>query len=236
MLLTASTVWLALHFHLGVLILADVLVVGSATLSPQHAAVLAEHRLSSTRSVVNIANLVRQYDSSNLGISSLLLRDPYPEHASNCFSRAARSIVNLVGCRVITPPVATVMASALFHGLDTIRHISWSANDSLPALIGLFRDRGITVSSPDLASLHTTSSVNATAAILDAAVTPEMLESETLKELGVQAVADPSLVTKTIERHEVAEFNMDFGLDYLHWIDFTAVMGDWEFQDCFSVE
>jgi len=221
-----------LHFHLGVLLLADNLAVSFAALRPEHQASTAGHRLSSTRAVVNVINLVRQYDSANPDKSSLLLRDPYPEHASNCFSRAARSVLHLVESGTITRAIATVLAPALFKGLKTIGQISLSASESLAVLTTLFQEHGIspgTINTNEFTFTDSTKSI-----LLDSAVTPDMLENETLKELGQQATADPSLVTKTIERHELAELDLDFGLESLHWIDFTAVTGDWDFQDCFA--
>lgn len=193
---------------------------------------VANHRLASTRAVVNVINLVRQFDSFNPQDSSLLLRDPYPEHASNTLNRAARSIVSLTSKGTITPAVAAVLASTVLQGLLIVSQISFSAADYLPILTLLFRDHGILTHVPGPLLQDPTN--GATSVLLDSAITSEMLETETLKELGQQAIADPSLVLKSIERHEMPASTPDFGLDYLQYIDFTAVAGAWDFEDCFA--
>ncbi|ETN40865.1 uncharacterized protein HMPREF1541_05145 [Cyphellophora europaea CBS 101466] len=225
-------VWLVLHFNLGVLILADTLVAGSVALTLDNQVSIDEHRLASTRAVVNVINLVRQLDSFNMDQPSLLLRDPYPEHASNCLNRAAKSVLGLVQAATITADAAAIFASALLQGLQIISQISFSASEALPTLLNLLHDNGIPVSAKHSSS-QTPMGANVSI-VLDSAVTPEMLEHETLKELGQQAATDPALVSKTIERHEAAEATPNFGLDYLQFIDFTAVTGDWDFDDCFA--
>lgn len=165
------------------------------------------------------------------GPSSLLLRDPYPEHASNCFSRAGHSILHLLEAQTLTFQSATAMAASITRGLECITQVSYTASESLTTLTTLFQNRGIVVNCSE--SKYSLNNVRSTS-VSEPAVTPGMLETETLKELGHQASADPALVTKTIERHEPMEQNVDFGLDYLQWIDFSAVAAPWEFQDCFS--
>lgn len=218
-----------LHYHLGVLILADTLAAGSAALGLDEQVSIANHRLASTRAVVNVINLVRQLDNFNPEKSSLLLRDPYPEHASNCLHRAAKSVLGLVQSGSITTPIAAVLASALLQGLQIVSQISFSAAESLSTLTATFREHGVPLSAKDMSSQQVP-----TAILLDSAVTPEMLENETLKELGHQAVADPGLVVKSIERYEIDDSTPNFGLGYLQYIDFTAVAGDWDFEDCFA--
>lgn len=226
------TVWLVLHYHLGVLILADTLAAGSAALGLDEQVSIANHRLASTRAVVNVINLVRQFDNFNPDKSSLLLRDPYPEHASSCLHRAAKSVVGLIRSGSITTVIAAVLASALLQGLQIVSQISFSASESLSALATLFQEHGIPLNAKDTSQQAHTEA--ASSILLDSSVTPEMLENETLKELGHQAEADPALVLKSIERHEIETPSPTFGLGYLQFIDFTAVAGDWDFEDCFA--
>lgn len=229
-----DSVWLVIHFHLGILILADSLSAASASLTHEDEITVFNRRLGSVRAIVNVVNLVRQFDSLNQQQSSLLLRDPYPEHASNALTRAAKSVINLSKGGSIGPAAASVLASALMEGLRLVCRISYSAEQSLNELTALFAAHGILLSSSQ--AQVGANPTNSPAIALDAALTPEMLESSTLRELGQQAAADPSLVEKTIERHElsVSGSTPDFGLDYLQFIDFTAVAGDWDFEDVFA--
>lgn len=222
---------------MGVLILSDTIAVRNTDLSPEHNAHIAEYRMSSTRAVVNLINLVLQMDMHSDGpSSSLLLKDPYPEHASNCFSRAAHSVLFLFHTNLLTQQVASFMAATLFSGLEIVSQISYSAGEHLAGLRVLYQKNNLNVKhiKPLHFPPHAAETVMTIAS--DSHVTPGMLEDETVKELGYQASADPALVTKTIERHEVIPDHMmfDFGLDYLPWIDSDLLTQEWDFEDCFS--
>jgi hypothetical protein len=207
---------------------------GSATTTLDQEVTIANHRLGSVRALVNVINLVRQFDNLNQQQTSLLLRDPYPEHASNALNRAGKSIVGLLRTETIPASAATVLASSVVQGLRIVRQISFTAAQALDDLAILFRENGL-----QLQTDYTPHDAAGSATLpiaLDSAVTPEMLENETLRELGQQAVADPSLVLKSIERHEGYGSTPDFGLDYLQYIDFSAVARDWDFEDVFACE
>lgn len=220
-----------IHFQLGILILADSLAAGPVQTTLEEELTIANYRLGSVRSIVNIINLVRQFDNLNPHRPSLLLRDPYPEHASNAMSRAAKSVVGLVRTEAITVAAASVLASSLMQGLRVVSQISLSASQTLRDLPDLFSASGISTAAD---SIHVIHQAVVESMPLDSAITPEMLDSETLRELGQQAASDPSLVLKTIERHETSGATPDFGLDYLQFIDFTAVAADWDFDDVFA--
>lgn len=184
--------------------------------------------MSSTRAIVNLVNLTLQADGHIRDTSSsILLRDPYPEHVSNGLSRAAHSILYLFNSRLLTARMAETMASALFTGLQILSQISYSAADAVPTLLALYRDAKLTVMTSE--SQQSIQLPLATALAPDTPVTLETFENGTLIELGHQASADPSLVNKTIERHE-AEIRTEFMLDDLQWTDFNSVSQDWAFE------
>jgi hypothetical protein len=225
------TVWLVIHFYLGILILADALVVGRADTTLEEAATIANYKLGAVRAIANIINLVRQFDTLNPEQSSLLLRDPYPEHASTAMLKAAESVVGLMKTQIIATGTASVLASSIMQGLRIVAQISYSAEQALNKLPSMFRENGV----PLTGNLVTHGSSNTfPTVLLDSAVTPEMLGNETLRELRQQAESDPRLVLRTIERHEMPDSTTDFGLDYLQYIDFSAVAADWDFDDVFA--
>ncbi|OHE90788.1 hypothetical protein CORC01_13928 [Colletotrichum orchidophilum] len=198
---------------------------------------IADYRLGSVRAIVNTINLVQQFDNLNPHQTSLLLRDPYPEHASNAMARAAKSVVSLTRTEAITMAAASVLAGSIMQALQVVAHISFSASQALTDLPILLRENNIALPISITGGNNSAAAAAANATMsLDSAVTPEMLENETLRELGQQAASDPGLVLKTIERHETEApgSTPDFGLDYLQFIDFSAVAEVWDFDDVFS--
>ncbi|KPI44537.1 uncharacterized protein AB675_8340 [Cyphellophora attinorum] len=224
-------IWLVIHFHLGILILADALDVGLAETTLEEDATIAKYKLGAVRGIANIINLVRQFDNLNPQQSSLLLRDPYPEHASTAMLKAAESVVGLMKTQVITTGAASVLASSIMQGLRIVAQISYSAEQAQNNLPSIFQESGVPLASNGGA--HGRANPVPTV-LLDSAVTPEMLGNETLRELRQQAESDPRLVLKTIERHEIPDSTTDFGLDYLQYIDFSTVAANWEFDDVFA--
>jgi hypothetical protein len=106
---------LALHFHLGVLILLD-------TFENQHSVPLegtfdiSSCRLASTRAIVNLINLMLLHGETCVGDNaySIILKDPYPEHTRNGISRAASSVLRLIRTLALKKPVGEIMAAPLF--------------------------------------------------------------------------------------------------------------------------
>ncbi|KAH8801422.1 hypothetical protein F5884DRAFT_514072 [Xylogone sp. PMI_703] len=223
---------LNLHYHLGVLILVDTLDCQNeaANIHPQFDSTC--YRITSTRSIVNMVNLALQADAYITdNSSSILLRDPYPEHVSNGLSRAAHSILHLFHLMLIPVQTAEIMASSLFTGLEIMSQVSYSAAESLETLRRLFLEAKLVIKRrPDLPSqqLASTDSIAS-----DSPVTPEIFEQNTVKELGL-AIDDPSLVDKSIERHEIKEFPLMYAWEDLAWVDFSSVVQNWDFEDCFS--
>ena len=191
---------------------------------------IAGTRLSSTRAIVNLINLTLQTDAYSTNSSSVLLQDPYPEHISNALSRAAHSILDLFHAMVLPSQIAESMASSLFIGLEILSQLSYTAGASLVALYPLYADAKLEIKSRHSATSHQLPTpVSMTA---DSPVTRELFEEETLRELGL-ATGDPSLVNKTIERHEAANMSQVLVVeDYLPWVEFDFATQGWGFEVC----
>ncbi|OQV08533.1 hypothetical protein CLAIMM_12789 isoform 2 [Cladophialophora immunda] len=219
---------LALHFHLGVLILVDVLETLHEVATETFIDIGA-CRLSSTRAVVNLTNLMLLQGDADAGAeaSSIFLKDPYPEHTRNGISRASYSVLHLFRGMSLTKQVAEIMAAPLFAALGILSQVSYTAEESLRGLRKAYSDA-------DLAVMTGVSTYLVTAPPdLDLSITPEMFEDETVRELDL-AEEDPNLVDKTIGRHEAHEISYDFDCFDLEGIDFTSVMHEWAFEGCFS--
>ena len=221
---------LSLHYHLGVLILVD-------TLDWHHGMDLTRSdinidttRLSSTRTVVNLINLMLSQAEpfSNNNTTSLILKDPYPEHTRNGLSRAAHSVLKLYEARSLPKQVAEIMASSLFAGLEVLRQISYTAAESLVDLYDAFSksDLDIRRRQPEASTYLT-----AVPSPFGSALAPELFEEETARQLDL-AGEDPLLVNKTIGRHEVQEASIDFAWFDLDGTDFDFVTQDWSFEVC----
>ncbi|KAB5585770.1 hypothetical protein GE09DRAFT_37712 [Coniochaeta sp. 2T2.1] len=225
-----SYLLLSFHFHLGVLILVDTLDVQCELPFPNNHFNIACTRLSSTRAIVNLINLTLQTDAYSTNSSSVLLQDPYPEHISNALSRAAHSILDLFHAMVLPSQTAESMASSLFIGLEILSQVSYTAGASLVTLHPLFADAKLEIKSRHSAPSHQLPTpVSMTA---DSPVTRELFEEETLRELGL-ATGDPSLVDKTIERHEAADVAQVLVVqDYLPWVEFDFATQGWGFEVC----
>lgn len=229
-LLTYFLVLLSFHFHMGVLILVDTLDVQQELSHTDTQFDIVGARMSSVRAIVNLINLTLQTDVyANDSSTSILLRDPYPEHISNGLSRAAHSILSLFHSMMLPSHTAEVMASSLFSGLEILSQISYTAVGSLAALHPLYADAKLAIKCRQSApSYHLSTTASVTT---ESPVTPELFEEETVRELGL-ASGDPSLVNKTIKRHEMLELPQDPVWDYLPWVDFGSVTQDWGFEVC----
>jgi hypothetical protein len=212
----------------GVLILADTLAAEDipATVDPRFN--MTDRRLFSARAIVNIINLTSQIDLHNNISSSILLRDPYPEHISNGLSRTAYSILCLYNLKVLLLETAEIMASVIFSALEILTQVSYSAADSLSVLQSLYIDAKLNFKSGPSAS--TSRLVLSPTALTSSPITSETFKDEVVQELGQQAITDPSLVNKTIEQYEVQDISPDLMLDDLPWVDFSQVGQGWTFE------
>ncbi|RDW57124.1 hypothetical protein BP6252_13870 [Coleophoma cylindrospora] len=220
---------LNLHYHMGVLIFVETVDTFqdlSKTISSRFNSI--DYRLTSTRAIVNLVNLSLQVDVHRESTSSLLLRDPYPEHISNGLSRAAHSIVYLCRSKLLNTDAANAMASAILSGLDILSQVSYTAAESLTPLRELFSDAKLMANSSCIT--QSAGLVAPIAALSNSLVSSQTFEDEIIKELGQQASVDPSLVNKTIEQHELIALSADSMLEDLQWIDFNAMRQDWSFE------
>jgi hypothetical protein len=221
---------LSFHFHLGVLILVDTLDAQPETQDLDTSCDITAYRLSSTRAIVNLINLMllqaEPYTSQNT--TSIILKDPYPEHTRNGLSRAAYSVLHLSSTRSLPNQVAEIMASSLFAGLEILTQISYTAAESLGKLQKVYAEANLFVKRRQAVP---SACLTATASSLDSQVTPQIFEKETVRQLGL-AVEDPSLVDKSIERHETPNVPEDFEWYDLPGIDVSFVTQDWVFDVC----
>lgn len=158
--------------------------------------------------------------------TSIILKDPYPEHTRNGLSRAASSVLKLYSSRSLPKQVAEIMASSLFAGLEVLRQISYSASESLHDLYMEYSkfDLVIRRRQPVPAT-----NLTVVPSAYEAALTPELFEEATFKQLDL-AGEDPFLVNKTIGRHETHEIPDDFAWFDLDGADLTFMNQDWSFQ------
>lgn len=216
---------LALHFHLGVLILADTLdAVQHKTAAMNLPINIAMCRLASTRAIVNVINLMLLQDESFTGPGNacLIHKDAYPEHTRNALTRAAYSVLKLYRARSLLKRTAEIMVSTLFSGLDAVAPFSYIPEDLLEKLHSAYGETDLEIRRRRLggpgSSQETTD-------------TPDIFEEETVKQLDL-AGDDPSLIDKSIERHETPR---DYANDITIWddlpeIDFSSITQDWTFE------
>lgn len=215
---------LALHFHLGVLILADTLeAVQHKTTALKLPINIAMCRLSSTRAIVNLINLMLLQDESFTGPDNarLIHKDPYPEHTRNTLTRAAYSVLKLYNAMSLLKQTAEIMASTLFSGLDALAPFSYAPDGSLEKLHSAYGETDLEIRRRR---------VGGPSASQEATDAPDIFEEETVKQLGL-AEDDPSLIDKSIERHETREYANDSTTwDDLPEIDFSSISQDWTFE------
>jgi len=223
---------LSFHFYLGVLVLVDTMETRPETLDLDPRFNITVWRLSSTRAIVNLINLMLLQGDTYAGddTTNIILKDPYPEHTRNCLSRAAYSVLHLFNIMALPSQVAEIMASSLFAGLEILTQISYTAAESLDKLYKAYAEGKVLVKRRQTGpSMYLT----AAASSLDLQVTPQIFEDETVKHLSL-AGEDPSLVDKTIERHETQEVLQNFEWYDLSEIDVTSITHDWAFDVCDS--
>ena len=210
---------------MGILILLDTLeCVESLSLQPVTQANNASYRLSSTRAIVNLINLVLQTDEQLQDSPtriSILLKDPYPEHVSNGLTRAANSLLQLYKASILPAPVVEMMSSAVFTGLEILTQISYSAASSLAELHVVYEEVQLKCKSRQALPA---------ACSIPSPVAPETFQDEIVHGLENQAIADPGLVRKSIERHEKIEDMSMFIPDDLQWMDIISGGQDWAFD------
>lgn len=159
--------------------------------------------------------------------TSIILKDPYPEHTRNGLSRAAYSVLKLYNSLSLPKKVAEIMASSLLAGLEVLRQISYSATDSLKGLHAAYSKTDLVIRHRQPAPSTYLTAVPST---YGAALTPELFEEATFKQLDL-AGDDPYLVSNTIGRHETYEFPADdFAWFDLDSTEFDFMNQDWSFQ------
>lgn len=187
-------------------------------------------RLSSTRAIVNLINLILLQVEPYTGDepSSIILKDPYPEHTRNGLTRAAYSVLKLLGTMSLPMQLAEIMATSLFAGLEILSQISYTAAECLEKLQKVYSEANVSVKRRQTVPSEY---LSAAASTLSSSITPEIFEEETIQQLGL-AGEDPSLVDKTIERYEPDELPREFAWYDLTEIDFTTFTQDWAFEVC----
>lgn len=185
-----------------------------------------DYRLSSTRAIVNLINLVLQTDDQMddlLPKTSILLKDPYPEHVSNGLSRAASSLLRLYKHKSLNGNTVEAMSAAVFTGLEILTQVSYSASNSLGDLRGQY----------DAVQLKYKSRQRLPSACsIPSPIVPESFQDEIVNGLENQAIADPALVNKSIERHEKLE-DMSMSMyipDDIPWMMDALSGQEWAFN------
>lgn len=158
--------------------------------------------------------------------TSIILKDPYPEHTRNGLSRAAYSVLKMYTSLSLPKQVAEIMASSLFAGLEVLKQISYSATESLNDLYEEYSKSNLA-----LRRRQPVPSTNLTAvpSTHEAALTPELFEEATFRQLDL-AGEDPFLINKTIGRHETNEQADDFAWFDLDGADLEWMNQDWSFE------
>lgn len=226
--LTTKIVILSFHFHLGVLIMVDTLDWQKSIAENSSTIDIARSRLSSVRAIVNLINLMLSQADPFSGddTTSIILKDPYPEHTRNGLSRAAYSVLILYDAGTLPKQMAEVMSSSLFAGLEVLRQISFTAAESLTDLYQAYSKSDLIIRrrQPEASTFLT-----AVPSAFGPALTPDLFEEETFKQLDL-ASGDPLLVNKTIGRHEIHEVADDFAWFDLDGADFDFMTQDWSFE------
>lgn len=189
-------------------------------------------RLSSARAVVNLVNLILQTDTCNNTPSSLFLRDPYPEHTGNALFRAANSILSLYNLKLLPQRATERMATVLFSGLHILSQVSRDAAINLSELVGAYSASKLNYKNDFQSTTSARLVPKHTAMHVDTRITAEHFEDEVVKELGKQAIVDPSLLNMTIEREETQYNYADSTMEELQWIDFSSMWQNWIFEVC----
>jgi hypothetical protein len=221
---------LAFHFHLGALILVDIIAKEKNMSVADSDFDINSRRLTSTRAVVNLISLMTmQADAVDIaaqGSAPLILKDPYPEHTRNGLSRSAESVLLMVRDKLITTEVGSAMMAPLFAALDALTQVSYTAEESLLGLKLECAKVSITVSYRKAGWSRRSDTIKT------ASISQDLFQEETIRQLDL-ARHDPQLVVKSIERHEVQDISYDFDWNDLEGPELFPVMQDWVFEDCF---
>lgn len=220
---------LSFHFHLGILILVDTLDYHKGLIDVCSETIDVDlFRLSSSRAIVNLVNLMlSQADPfSSDDTSSIILKDPYPEHTRNGLSRAAYSILRLYNSGILSKNVAEVMSSSLIAGLEVLKQISFTAADTVAELYLAYSNSNLVLRRRQSGISTILTTVPST---FGPSLTPELFEEETFKHLDL-AKEDPLLVSKTIGRHESDQVENTLAWFDLDSVDIDLVTQDWSFE------
>ncbi len=232
---------LTLHFHLGVLIFVDTVEKSSTSLD------LLQYRynlrLTSTLAIVNLMRLTLCHDigDDRSFDGRILLLDPYPENICQSLSRAGFSIIDLYKANLVPPHAVDTMFSVITAGLSILKQVSYSAQDSLSSLQGIYHDSGFHKSSDgrQMPSQILSKLLTTTQEPSSAARNPDIFQAGLVKELADQVDADPALVNNTIERCEkslnLQHFEPLSTQDKLCWNDFDFLLQHWEFAVSLSL-
>jgi hypothetical protein len=182
-------VLLITHYHLGSLILADVLEFVEYIPEPLTDSIFSRSR--ACHSIVNAMNLALncdRYSHDESPYGSRLLHDPTPEYMVEVLSRCGKAIFSCHDKREIPSHTAQVMLSVICTSLNVLCHISQSAFFALSSFRSIGAVSGLKVKSDECCKamkakdehISTLSACDATFA------------NEFLREMQVQANLGPS--------------------------------------------
>ena len=221
-MLTSAPALLNIHFQVGSLILADAvpssMVFTDKDLSPY------DLRLCACRSIVNAVNLALQTGSSDTGLPSVLLLDPYPDHMANALIRTGSSLFQLYNTQMVTHEQLKHMFSVVIAGLEILAEISHTASAGSSILKQKFLESGIgqVGALQNDAFYHSVFSVTS-------AVDRDLFDAGVVKELEQQA-SDPSLVDKTVEQNESNIYMSSFLFEDIQPNELDFISHDWTFD------
>ncbi len=194
-----------IHYHLGTLVLADVLESLDITPEPLKSPLLS--RLYACTTIVNAFSLALSHDryaedSSSFG--SILLRDPTPVVMVEVLARTGKAIFLLHETGKISHSTSQTMLSVIVTALKVICQVSVTASYVLTSFHQICLERNINLSGND--HFSPISAKPEHLSILS--MCDSNFVDEFLQEMQIQASVDSSLLDRTIAKYSNPTANM----------------------------
>ena len=195
-----STVLLLTHYHLGSLILADI--IDTLKIVPEPLADSTSIRLQACNAIVNTLTLTISYDkySEETPYKSRLLHDPTPELMVEVLSRAGKAMLLMFHTGKIQAPTAQIMLCVIVDALNILSSISKTASYVRSSLTHSISFTSLKVKSESSTTNHGPTAKPEQIQYLSTCSSDSI--GKYLQETQIQADIDSLYLDKTIAKHE----------------------------------
>ena len=181
-------------------------------------------RVCACRCIVNAVNLALQTGSSDTGLPSVLLLDPYPDHMANALIRTGSSLFQLYNTQMLTYENLNNMFSVVIAGLEVLAEVSYTASAATPLLKQKFVESGVGQIDAFQSDAFYHSAFSVTSP-----VDRQLFDADVVRELEEQAT-NPSLLDKTVEQNESNVFLSSLFSQEIQPTELDFLSHDWTFD------